>query len=40
MSTGNLLKTFIGHTDAVFSVAFRSDGETIASGGADCSLIL
>lgn len=35
VSTGRLLRTFIGHTAFVNSVAFSPDGATVASGSAD-----
>ncbi len=33
MKTNKLLRTFTGHKDDVFSVAFSPDGETVASNG-------
>ena len=33
--TGEHQRTFIGHTEAVNSVAFSPDGTTLASAGAD-----
>ena len=35
VETGQLLKTLEGHTDAVTSVAFFSDGEEAVSGSRD-----
>ena len=33
--TGNLLATFLGHKNAVHTVAFNRDGTLLASGGRD-----
>ena len=38
--TGYLIKTFKGHTDIVWSVAFSPDGTTLASGSADGTVLL
>ncbi len=40
VKTGELLKTFSGHFDAVESIAFSPDGEMIASGSRDETTIL
>lgn len=36
----NLLCRFVGHTDAVYSIALSSDGRTVLSGGRDATLRL
>ena len=40
VETGERRKTFIGHTDWVWSVAFSPDGETLVSGSRDGTLLL
>ena len=34
-NTGQLLRTLVGHTDIVFSVAFTPDGKRLISGSRD-----
>jgi WD40 repeat protein len=38
--TGVYKKKFAGHTDRVFSVAFSRDGNTLASGSEDGTVLL
>ena len=38
--TGQLLRTFEGHSSSVFSVAFTPDGTSLLSGSADKTLKL
>ena len=40
MSSGRHLRTFTGHTHWVWSVAFSPDGETLASGSSDATILL
>ena len=40
VKTGKHLKTLIGHTSAVNSVAFSPDGKTLASGSSDGTILL
>ncbi len=35
LSTGKLLRTFVGHTDIVWSATFSPDGRTVLTGSAD-----
>ena len=35
VETGQEIKTLVGHSDAVISVAFSPDGKTVASGSED-----
>ena len=37
---GNLLHSFIGHTDSITALAFSSNGTTLASGSADGTVML
>ncbi|MYB00001.1 hypothetical protein F4X90_10045, partial [Candidatus Poribacteria bacterium] len=40
VSTGNSIRTLTGHTDAVYSVSFSPDGQTLASGSGDNTIRL
>src|SRR5665213_3464293 len=40
VATGRLLRTFLGHSESVNSVAFSPDGATIASGAQDDTIKL
>jgi WD40 repeat protein len=40
VATGKELRTFRGHSDAVYSVAFLPDGRTALSGSSDGTLKL
>ena len=40
VESGELIRTFEGHNNSVYSVAFSPDGKYIVSGSSDCSLIL
>ena len=40
VATGELRRTLIGHTDEVLSVRFSADGQTLASGSADGTVLL
>ena len=35
VETGQEIKTLVGHSDAVHSVAFSPDGKTVVSGSSD-----
>ena len=40
VATGELQRTLIGHTDEVLNVRFSADGQTLASGSADGTVLL
>ncbi len=40
LKTGQEIRSLIGHTDTISSVAFSPDGKTLASGSADKSIKL
>ena len=40
VTTGELQRTLIGHTDEILSVRFSADGQTLASGSADGTVLL
>ena len=40
VATGELQRTFTGHTNEVLSVRFSADGQTLASGSADGTVLL
>ena len=40
VSTGSPIRTFTGHTSAVLSISFSSDGQTLASGSVDNTIRL
>ena len=40
VATGEVQQTFTGHTRGVFSVSFSSEGQTLASGSQDGTILL
>ena len=40
VATGELQRTFTGHADEILSVRFSADGQTLASGSADGTILL
>ena len=40
VATGELQRTFTGHADEILSVRFSADGQTLASGSADGTVLL
>ena len=40
VATGELQRTFTGHAGEILSVRFSADGQTLASGSADGTVLL